>query len=203
MAHVFCGQFIPFQNPLMELSGFGWCSSVYCTCSEMRSHFLLKQMERFFSKWIKVFPEEEIFLMTVSVNVFTRYRLQRVLFPSCASLSHSRSHTINERQKMCAAGCWVTYCSNFLLFLRSSTGNDLKQSFRRAQPKETQHTLSNFQLSHTLTSTISHCLGVRQEGIYHSQKCRTRVARRPEKQIYFTAAAASLEDNVGRGRIWR
>lgn len=35
-------------------------------------------MEKLYSKWIKVFPEGQIFFMTLSVNAFTRYCLQRV-----------------------------------------------------------------------------------------------------------------------------
>lgn len=47
-------------------------------------------------------------------------------------------------------------------------------------------------------------LNISRGGIYLSQKCRTRATRRPEKTGSFSsAAAASLEDNVSRGRVWR
>lgn len=39
--------------------------------------------------------------MTVSVNVFTRYRLQRVLFPSCASLSPTLALRLSMSARKC------------------------------------------------------------------------------------------------------
>lgn len=69
-------------------------------------------MKRMFRKGNKVFPQEGIFWMTLSVNAFTRYCLQRVSFSSCASLSVSLR--LSASVKKCLP-LVVRSHSNFLL----------------------------------------------------------------------------------------
>lgn len=167
-------------------------SALRGAAAELCGSFLLEQMERLISQGHKVFPEEGIFLMTLSVNAFTGYRLQRVSFPPCASPPLSLCRWL--------LGHIATSSSC------SPTGNNLTWSCRRAPPQETQHALLNFQLPHTLTSTVWRCRGALGEEVFilvKSVEPKPRGDLQNKKQMVFQPAA-SLEDNVSRGgRVWR